>query len=693
MTAAFPVFPTELKSTLLNWAPRLARLDTQVDTVEEGLSNLTATVLGLVTGVSSVAASDSTLTISPTTGAVSAAVNQAADFTWTGTHNFSNWLLVNGLTSNSGTGILDLSATTRLADDNGVTIEGGPILLKSADYGAGSGISTTDSDIHLRSDLNLDDTDFDVLKFGQDNFFYSSGLPFRFLWSNFDTGNGRLEFDDGAGILQTFRANISAESVYADSLLYAPNVYVTSLATGRIPFSNGGNLSGSTNLTWDISNNRLGLGTSTPSVDLGFGGNAARSILVERTTGTTGNNLTVQAGGAVSGGTNRWGGTLRLSGGIATGNGSSMIEFYTAGGGTSGTADLAPTKKAWFNASGGFMFGSGAGSGFTNASIGAGIDVAYGGSPAGLAFGAENNLTTRTNSTNKVFRMGFAPYNTAHQLGNVLTANATSTQNIVDFGGGTSVMNGPTDLRFSTATAVGVASATCWMNIGTAGNVSIGNSTTAGGKKLDVNGDVRIRGDLGTLNFYRTTSPTDIAYIQYDEAGARLNIAANNKAIRFLNGSGFAETIVFDAEGRFGVAGFNTGLGYMVGFKSNNTARKPLGLQWYTSGQTANMLDVLNDAGTVLASITKDGRGDFVGLSLADASNIIFGTTTGNKLGTAASQKIGIWNATPIVQPTTAVAAATFVTNTSLIANDTATFDGYTIGQVVKALRNIGLLA
>jgi hypothetical protein len=48
---------------------------------------------------------------------------------------------------------------------------------------------------------------------------------------------------------------------------------------------------------------------------------------------------------------------------------------------------------------------------------------------------------------------------------------------------------------------------------------------------------------------------------------------------------------------------------------------------------------------------------------------------------------------TPIVQSTAAVAAATFVANTSSIANDTATFDGYTLGQVVKALRNAGLLA
>lgn len=80
-------------------------------------------------------------------------------------------------------------------------------------------------------------------------------------------------------------------------------------------------------------------------------------------------------------------------------------------------------------------------------------------------------------------------------------------------------------------------------------------------------------------------------------------------------------------------------------------------------------------------------------ITLADTANVAAGTTTGTKIGTATSQKLGFWNATPIVQPTTAVAAATFAANTSGIANDTATFDGYTIGQVVKALRNAGLLA
>jgi hypothetical protein len=80
-------------------------------------------------------------------------------------------------------------------------------------------------------------------------------------------------------------------------------------------------------------------------------------------------------------------------------------------------------------------------------------------------------------------------------------------------------------------------------------------------------------------------------------------------------------------------------------------------------------------------------------LQFADAKDIVFNTTTGTKIGTATTQKLAFWNNTPIVRPTTAVAAATFVANTSGIVNDTATFDGYTIGQVVKALRNIGLLA
>jgi hypothetical protein len=80
-------------------------------------------------------------------------------------------------------------------------------------------------------------------------------------------------------------------------------------------------------------------------------------------------------------------------------------------------------------------------------------------------------------------------------------------------------------------------------------------------------------------------------------------------------------------------------------------------------------------------------------LTMANAKNIILNTSTGTKIGTATSQKLSLWNATPIVQPTNAVTAAAFVANTSLIADDSATYGGYTMGQVVAALKAIGALA
>jgi hypothetical protein len=66
---------------------------------------------------------------------------------------------------------------------------------------------------------------------------------------------------------------------------------------------------------------------------------------------------------------------------------------------------------------------------------------------------------------------------------------------------------------------------------------------------------------------------------------------------------------------------------------------------------------------------------------------------TGNSgIGNAGTDTIGFYGATKIVRPTTAVTAATFVAGAGTAVDDAATFDGYTIGQVVKALRNLGLL-
>ena len=53
---------------------------------------------------------------------------------------------------------------------------------------------------------------------------------------------------------------------------------------------------------------------------------------------------------------------------------------------------------------------------------------------------------------------------------------------------------------------------------------------------------------------------------------------------------------------------------------------------------------------------------------------------------------VGLYGATPVARATTAGSAATFSQLSGNAVNDASTFDGYTLLQVVKALRNIGVL-
>lgn len=59
--------------------------------------------------------------------------------------------------------------------------------------------------------------------------------------------------------------------------------------------------------------------------------------------------------------------------------------------------------------------------------------------------------------------------------------------------------------------------------------------------------------------------------------------------------------------------------------------------------------------------------------TLADV-DLVLGTTTGTKLGTAATQKLGFWGATPVVRPLFATGA------------------GHTVDELVTVLQTIGLL-
>ncbi len=91
----------------------------------------------------------------------------------------------------------------------------------------------------------------------------------------------------------------------------------------------------------------VGIGTTSPGKDLAFGGRAARTIWMERNTigGSAGNNLTIQSGGAAGASSDKNGGDLNVSSGIATGTGSSNIYLQTATASSSGSTDNIPTTK------------------------------------------------------------------------------------------------------------------------------------------------------------------------------------------------------------------------------------------------------------------------------------------------------------------------------------------------------------
>lgn len=58
-------------------------------------------------------------------------------------------------------------------------------------------------------------------------------------------------------------------------------------------------------------------------------------------------------------------------------------------------------------------------------------------------------------------------------------------------------------------------------------------------------------------------------------------------------------------------------------------------------------------------------QGQYVNaLSILDASDVTLGTSTGTRLGTAVSQKLGFWGATPVVQQASASQAAVTLGNT-----------------------------
>ena len=90
----------------------------------------------------------------------------------------------------------------------------------------------------------------------------------------------------------------------------------------------------------------------------------------------------------------------------------------------------------------------------------------------------------------------------------------------------------------------------------------------------------------------------------------------------------------------------------------------------FRAGSVAGNLTTWQDnASSVLASVSAAGLATFAGVTLTDATNLVFGTSTGTKIGTATSQKLGFYNATPIIRPSGSILTA--LSNLGLVGSPT----------------------
>lgn len=170
---------------------------------------------------------------------------------------------------------------------------------------------------------------------------------------------------------------------------------------------------------------------------------------------------------------------------------------------------------------------------------------------------------------------------------------------------------------------------------------------------------------------------TAASRITSDGVGANLTIAGGN-------GRG-------DAGGSLILATYDIGVADTPG-----TLRPRVTIDTYGQFIFNNAYATISYTNSISFELQGFGNVATIGLSvitLGEGVNLDFGYSTGTKIGTSNAQKLCFWGGAPIVQPGTSYSAATFSANTSGIVDNTATWDGYTIGAVIGALRGMGILA
>lgn len=222
-------------------------------------------------------------------------------------------------------------------------------------------------------------------------------------------------------------------------------------------------------------------------------------------------------------------------------------------------------------------------------------------------------------------------------------------------------------------------------------------------------GEVNANGGTGQASI---TSIGDGAYSQATRTTGVNNTAIGNGALRLATSGG--ENTAIGSQSMYDLTGGlnNTGVGYQslanITASSSHTGVGYQALSNLGSTTGANNIGIGKQAGAYHTSgttaLTQATNSVFIGTVARASGNavtneIVIGVSAlGNgsntaTIGTASTTNLYIGTTLNLYQETTAVGTTAFVANTSGIVDDSATFGGYKISQIVGALQAHGLLA
>ena len=299
------------------------------------------------------------------------------------------------------------------------------------------------------------------------------------------------------------------------------------------------------------------------------------------------------------------------------------------------------------------------------------------------------------------------------------------------FTGGTATTTKPQVLIEPTG-----ATSTAWSTSGTGLGVNAASGFAGNLLDLQVNGTSRFKFDVANKRFNLFTDGTrGDAYFDRGGGGGDPRIVAQNGTFDFTF-SGFSRSIIalgagFSAQSADGTSSTGitaTGLSSIsyvgqgdrvvtggnrqgfdevpVNFRVEAAARGAGGSTW--TNTSGSHLYLLGGSAATAATNTANGghiyldsgQGYGIGvdgniiigatrgnLQITDARNVVLGTTTGTKIGTATTQKLGFYNATPVVQPAAVADITTTATAGTLPTPDgTVTIADATTPTVTELL-------